>query len=214
MDHIQMHLFQLLRRAYVGIYTTVIEEKNTNMVSADDVNTTPPIPGFPPMGEFDAQRFLEGLPTIAPSQNCPETTVFNDPFTPPRLSNVCVRQSDQQSFMSSLTGGASASTNAHRKRMHDDCNSSSDEGPSPKKQLTPIDGRRHDDGYSVASDDNSDGWVAESDLVVAALEEQLAHAQLLDDAAFPDAVVTERHEWEQCLIDHKNSIMSPPSAGC
>ena len=36
LGHIQMHLFQLLHRGYVGIYTTVIEEKNTNMVSADN----------------------------------------------------------------------------------------------------------------------------------------------------------------------------------
>jgi len=41
-----MHLFQLLRRDYVGIYTTVIEEKNTNMVSADDDSGIPSLPGI------------------------------------------------------------------------------------------------------------------------------------------------------------------------
>ncbi len=85
------------------------------MASANDDNAAPPIPGFPPMGKFDAQRFLEGLPTIAPTQNCPETTVFNDPFTLLLPSCVHVLQSNQLSLMSSLTGGTSASTNAQQK---------------------------------------------------------------------------------------------------
>jgi hypothetical protein len=58
-DHIQMHLFQLLCRDYVGIYTTVIEEKNTNMVSADDDSGIPSLDApVPPRGN-DGQRPIE-----------------------------------------------------------------------------------------------------------------------------------------------------------
>ncbi len=85
------------------------------MASPDNDNAAPPIPGFSPMGKFDAQQFLEGLPTIVPAQICPETTVFNDRFTPPLPSRVHALQSNHLSLMSLLTGGASASTSAPQK---------------------------------------------------------------------------------------------------
>ena len=64
LDHIQMHLDQLLCRDYVGIYTTVIEEKNTNMVSAADDSGIPSLDApVPPRGN-DGQRPIEQSPAL------------------------------------------------------------------------------------------------------------------------------------------------------
>ena len=64
LDHIQMHLDQLLCRDYVGIYTTVIEEKHTNMISADDDSGIPSLDApVPPRGNDD-QRPIEQSPAL------------------------------------------------------------------------------------------------------------------------------------------------------
>mgnify|MGYP007070382032 CR=1 FL=1 len=62
LDHIRSPSDAFIRRNYVGINTTVIEEKNTNMASADDSSGIPSLPApVPPRGN-DGQRPIEQSP--------------------------------------------------------------------------------------------------------------------------------------------------------
>jgi len=64
LDHIRSPSDAFIRRNYVGIYTTVIEEKNTNMVSADDDSGIPSLSApVPPRGN-DSQRPIEQSPAL------------------------------------------------------------------------------------------------------------------------------------------------------
>ena len=63
----------------------------------------------------------------------------------------------------------------------------------------------------MASDDNSDGWLAESDQVMATLVAQLSAKHALDGTAFPTSAMNERHEGE-CLLGNDNSVLPPPSS--
>jgi len=75
LNHIQMHLFQLLRRDYVGTYTTVIEEKNTNMVSADDDSGIPSLPApVPPRGN-DGQKRIKQSTALSAGPSWPPAAV-------------------------------------------------------------------------------------------------------------------------------------------
>mgnify|MGYP000129344267 CR=1 FL=1 len=60
-----------IRRKYIGIDTTVIEEKNTNMASADDSSGIPSLPApVPPRGN-DGKMYRNGLLLAIAGQNWP-----------------------------------------------------------------------------------------------------------------------------------------------
>ena len=64
LDHIRSPSDAFIRRNYIGIDTTVIEEKNTNMASADDSSGIPSLPApVPPRGN-DGQRPIEQSPAL------------------------------------------------------------------------------------------------------------------------------------------------------
>ena len=73
LDHIRSPSDAFIRRNYLGINTSVIEEKNTNMASADDSSGIPLLSApVPPRGN-DGQRYRDGLPQHFVHQNCPPT---------------------------------------------------------------------------------------------------------------------------------------------
>ena len=64
LDHIRSPSDAFIRRNYVGINTTVIEEKNTNMASADNSSGIPSLSApVPPHGN-DGQRPIEQSPAL------------------------------------------------------------------------------------------------------------------------------------------------------
>ena len=62
LDHIRSPSDAFIRRKYVGINTSVVEEKNTNMASADDSSGIPLLSApVPPRGN-DGQRPIQQSP--------------------------------------------------------------------------------------------------------------------------------------------------------
>jgi hypothetical protein len=78
LDHIRSPSDAFIRRNYVGINTSVVEEKNTNMASADDSSGIPLLSALVPPRGNDGQRPVEQSTALFAGENRPPTAAATE----------------------------------------------------------------------------------------------------------------------------------------